>query len=196
MDDILVEFTDLLKTRLRKGVLTTEDSIRYTFFAALLNATGLRSEDVIVEFPHPTIPGARVDTWLPNFRGTDVALEFKYDRDIPSGKNAPRTQRAGAIFKDLYRLLLVVEDTGAKGVFVYVATEEMASYLRNPGNGLHDFFELARDATFRIDERLFLDRATTFRKTAGRVFSATLTGLLSTSLVRNHEVRAYEVGCG
>jgi hypothetical protein len=47
------------------------------------------------------IAGALVDTWIPVL-GT--ALEFKYDRDIPSGRNTPHTQKAGTIFHDFFRL--------------------------------------------------------------------------------------------
>lgn len=134
-----------------------------------------------------------MDAWLPDFRGADVALEFKYDRSFPSGNNAPRTQRAGAIFMDLHKLLLCVDQTNVKGVFIYVATVEMTAYLKNPSNGLRDLFELPSGSTLRIDERLIQGRATTFQKAAGQEFSATLTGLLAASLGCDHVLRAYEV---
>ena len=69
-----------------------------------------------------------------------TAIEFKYDRTIPSEKNAPRTQKAGKIFNDLRRLAML----DAKGVFVYLTDREMGTYLSNPANGLSDFFLLLR----------------------------------------------------
>ena len=94
---IFKQFSTLLGERFALGVFTTEDSIRYTFYTALLSSGGLKHTDVILEHPHPVIPGAK-DTMI---RGTDerspVAVEFKYDRGNPGGKNQNRTQRAAAV---------------------------------------------------------------------------------------------------
>lgn len=91
-------FAELLGRRLTKGVFTTEDSVRYTFFTALLEWERLAPEDIVLEHRHPTIASALIDTWIPQLNGAGFAFEFKYDRDIPSGKNSPRTQRAGKKF--------------------------------------------------------------------------------------------------
>ena len=64
MKDIFAEFAQLLRKRFGQGVYTTEDSIRYTFFAALLAKSDLEAQDVVLEYPHPQIPGAEVDTLL------------------------------------------------------------------------------------------------------------------------------------
>jgi len=56
------QFSTLLGERLGLEVFTTEDSIRYTFYTALLSSTGLKHTDVILEHPHPVIPGAEIDT--------------------------------------------------------------------------------------------------------------------------------------
>ena len=80
MQDIFAEFAQLLRKRFGQGVHTTEDSIRYTFFAALLAKSDLEAQDVVLEYPHPQIPGAKVDTLLTSDRGAPVVIEFKYDR--------------------------------------------------------------------------------------------------------------------
>ena len=46
-------------------MFTTEDSIRYSFFAALMQSEGVSPSDVIQEFPHTKIMNAKVDTYIP-----------------------------------------------------------------------------------------------------------------------------------
>jgi len=55
------EFQALLGQRLLSGIYTTEDAVRYTFFAALLRQA-VDPKMVAMEYPHPTTRNARVDT--------------------------------------------------------------------------------------------------------------------------------------
>ena len=48
MTQAIAAFVPLLKTRLSASIFTTEDSVRYTFFAALLHA-GVQPEQVVLE---------------------------------------------------------------------------------------------------------------------------------------------------
>ena len=57
--------------------------------------------DIIMEYPHNRIKNAQVDTYIPNYEGKEVIIEFKYDRALPSGKNAPQPQKAGKHFNDM-----------------------------------------------------------------------------------------------
>ena len=52
MKDIFAEFAQLLRKRFGQGAYTTEDSIRYTFFAALLVKSDFEAQDVVLEYPH------------------------------------------------------------------------------------------------------------------------------------------------
>ena len=72
-------FNDQLFTRLEKNTFTTEDSVRYTFFACLMKHTALATHDIVLEFPHNTLDGAEIDTYLPDYLGSEVIIEFKYD---------------------------------------------------------------------------------------------------------------------
>jgi hypothetical protein len=47
-----VEFGRLLNERLSLGVLTTEDTIRYTLYFALTTTGGLKHTDLTLESPH------------------------------------------------------------------------------------------------------------------------------------------------
>ena len=183
------DFAGLLKVRLDGRVPTTEDSVRYTFFAALLR-NGVAPDEVVLEFPHPRIPRAEVDTWMPDFHGTAVAMEFKYDRDLPGGKNPPKTQKAGAVFKDLRRLRLLADV--ASCYLVYVTTREMDVYFRNPSNGHEQFYDLLPGNSVRIGESYFAGKPQTLLRTLGGTFDARVTGVMKRSL-GSHSLRVYRV---
>ena len=61
MDEIFKRFVELLDRRFSQRVTVTEDSIRYTMFAAMLES-GMQPEDVVLEYPHPAIPRATITT--------------------------------------------------------------------------------------------------------------------------------------
>lgn len=188
----LAHFAELLERRLHQRVFTTEDAVRYTFFAAINHALELNPHDITLEQPHPTISGARIDTYFTLPEGTKVAAEFKYDRPIPNQSNAPRTQKAGHLLKDLFRLARL-ESANTLNVFVYLATTEMKTYLQNPSNGLADFFNLVEGGTLRIDDAYLSARATTLRGAAGEAIPWIVQGMLSRKLPEGHELRAYAV---
>ena len=154
MKTVFSQFADLLDARFRNDIHTSEDAVRYTLFASMLYQD-IPADSLSFEYPHPTIDGAKIDTWFQKDGEKPIAIEFKYDRVIPSGRNQPRTQKAGSVFHDLYRLLLVNTSIGATCYFVYVTTAEMAAYFTNPGNGHNAFFELLPSASIDIQSDYF-----------------------------------------
>lgn len=190
---VLVKFTELLARRLGGGVYTTEDAVRYSFFVGLIETLGLNPEDIVLEYDHDKIARAKIDTWIPAFAGRAYAIEFKYDRLIPSQKNQPRTQKAGQIIKDLFRLAQIFSPNAIEAVFIYLTSREMAGYLSNPHNGLADLFELELGASLPIDEGYLSGRANTLQRAAGSVVPCTVDALHSCSLPNEHELRAYGV---
>ncbi len=192
MIEIFEEFGNLLDERFNRGVVTTEDSVRYTFFAALLKA-GVTPDQVVLEYPHPEIDRAKIDTWLPSYKEGSVALEFKYDRDPPGGKNQPKTQKAGHVFKDLRRQILVAKEIGVRSYFVYVTSEEMAVYFRNPNNGHAKFWDLESGQEITIDERYLSNKPKTFLNALGRAFQAKIVGVVHRTLSSSTYIRVYEV---
>jgi hypothetical protein len=88
---IFEQFASLLNTRLSNAVITTEDSVRYSFYAAILYSGILQPHEMIMEFPHPEIPNAEVDTYIPAKESNlPEVFELKYHRQVPNGKNSPR----------------------------------------------------------------------------------------------------------
>jgi len=94
-------------------------------------------------------------------------FEFKYDRAIPSEKNAPRPQKAGKVFADIFRLALAKPKSDSKRYLVYVTDGEMATYLMNTQNRLSDFFNLEPNDQLVVDSKYVEGHCETFVKTAG-----------------------------
>ncbi len=158
-------FVHLLAERLERGVLTTEDSVRYTFFAAMLES-GTRPHDVVLEYPHPAIPGARVDTVTLDENGEPKdAFEFKYHRRNPGGRNQPLPQQAGAVFADIRRLAHF--EAPEIRCLVYLTDDEMECYWTNPSNGLDTLFNVPPDEKTGIDRAFMAQRSATLQKSAG-----------------------------
>ncbi len=192
MSKAVAEFLGLLRHRFDVGVLTTEDSIRYTFFAALLR-TDVRPEQVVLEYPHPSIRRARIDTVIVGAdRSPKIAIEFKYDRANPGGTNQPMPQKAGATFADFVRLLKLPWQIGR--YLVYLTDEELAGYLANPRNGLSEVFGLREGTHLKLRSDFFRDRSATFLDSMGEwPGPATLYGIASANLPQDHYLRIYEI---
>ena len=164
MNEVWQVFSSLIDERLSSGAFTTEDSVRYTFFLALLKAGFCDHTDILLEMPHPTIQKAEVDLFIrPIGNRPATAFEFKFDRPIPCGKNAPRTQKAGAVFKDLLRLARVPRSVAPQRFFIYLAANEMTDYFRNPQNRLRSFFELPEGEVYPITPEFVQGQAATFQ---------------------------------
>jgi hypothetical protein len=193
MKEVLEEFSTLLGERLSK-TYTTEDSVRYTFFAAILKRTNIAPYEIILEYPHPKIPRARVDTYISSSSGRKgLVVEFKYDRQIPSGRNVPRPQKAGKLFNDFYRLTQFHADPNPTLWSVYLTDSEMASYLRNERNGLMDFFELPIGEVLRIDKDYISTKSDTFQKEIGEAFNTQIKCMWNEKMPKQHELRVYEI---
>jgi hypothetical protein len=194
MKEVLEKFSILLRNRLGSKILSTEDSIRYTFFAALLKKTNIASNEIIFEYPHPKISGAKIDTYIPStLERRGLILEFKYDREIPSGKNSPRPQKAGKLFNDIYRLTKFDVDPRATLWFIYLTDSEMATYLRNERNGLVDFFELPFGSILRVDEKYISSKSSTFQGAVGGFFNADIKSIWTEEMPNRHMLRIYEI---
>jgi hypothetical protein len=193
MKNVWEEFAYLLDRRFKVDVITTEDSVRYTFFAALLRQKLAEPEEVILELPHPKIARAEIDTWIVRRNDCPIAIEFKYDRQIPSGHNSPRPMKAGKLFNDLFRLALICQPGKTLCYFVYLTDSEMASYLQNKANGLADFFDCTPVSPLFVGQVYIEGKSTTFQTQAGEITPLSLVSVHSQSLPKQHELRVFEV---
>lgn len=195
VDEAFKLFSELLEERFNREIFTTEDSVRYTLFHCLTKCMNLNPSDIILEQAHPTIPRAEIDMHiLPNKEVQEIFFEFKYDRAIPSEKNAPRPQKAGKIFADIFRLASIKSTASNKRYFVYVTDSEMATYFMNTPNRLSDFFNLTLKGHLVVDSKYVNNHCETFVKSAGvNVAPCELICKLSKKANDDIWIRIYEI---
>lgn len=176
-------------------MITTEDSVRYTFFYCLTAHWNVDPSDIVLEYPHPRISGAAVDTYvMPRNAQLGVAFEFKFDRRIPSGRNLPRPQKAGKVFADIFRLATFNTGNDVQLFFVYVTDDEMAAYLQNPSNQLADFFGMVPGQQLVIDRRYIVKHSTTFVNAVGNnIIDCDVICRLNRKLSSSFWLRVYEI---
>jgi hypothetical protein len=189
---VLNDFAALLSVRFSRNVFTTEDSIRYTLYASLLRS-GISPDRIIVEHRHPAIPGAEVDTVILDAAGNlAAAIEFKYNRPIPSGRNLPLPQAAGNLFRDIFRLAAF--KNVAFRYFVYLTSRELAQYLSNSARGLDCFFDLPEGKEIALDEAVFKNCPQTFhRQMERRTDNVKLRSLISKPCPGENFLRVYRI---
>lgn len=190
-------FSDLLKDRFNDNIYTTEDSVRYLFFSALLNHSEIFPNEVILEYPHPEYGKKKVDTYIPAKNGRHgMVAEFKYDRKIPSEKNKPRPHAAGKLFADISRLACFnAGNNNTKRYFIYLTDGEMLRYLGNPKNGLKWFINGTVGDKINLDSSLFIRLSRTFNESAGEIFPGTSITPVFNDELPHHILRIYEVNC-
>jgi hypothetical protein len=196
IDEILQQFARLLEDRFSKQVYTTEDSIRCTLSYCLTTYGEIHPSDVIFEYPHPLIPGAEVDTYIPQrSERTGLVFELNFDREIPSGRNLPRTQRAGKVFADIFRLALFEPDNiNLRRYFIYVTDKEMATYFQNPSNQLNDFFNQMPGEILKIDRNYTEKHPNSFIKAIGNdIIDCKVVCCLNRDFESEIWVRVYEI---
>ena len=199
------EFTILLKERFKKDVPTTEDSIRYTFFHCLMKSGQYVPSDVIVEFPLKDSLGQnadgsirkiheKIDTYIPPSDGKyGLAFEFKYDRKIPSGKNSPKTQNAGSVLKDIFRLATFKPEENLHRYFIYITKKGMATYFNNPKNNLDVFFNLSQGSVYSLSSEAYNAMPLTRRKIADTFVPCSIIGVFKSDDAPNFWLRIYEI---
>jgi hypothetical protein len=94
-------FFEKLNKRFKKYdiIKISEDCIRYDFFISLSSI--IDTSDIILEYPHKN---EKIDCVVKYPSNKLEAVEFKFFRPIPSGKNKPQTQLLGQLFKDFFKL--------------------------------------------------------------------------------------------
>ncbi len=193
--DVLDRFANLLMVVMRRQERMSEDGIRYCLFTSIRERLGVGDAEIVIEHRHPKIKGVRLDCFLPASPKHGAAVwELKYDRAIPSGGNQPRSNKAGSLLNDFFRLAAVDEPQDLERIVIYLTDAEMASYFRNPRNGLDALFDLGAGAKFRIDANLLASRAPSVRnKIKVPVLPCYAVGKFATGLSARNELRLWEV---
>lgn len=187
-------FESLLEERFKIDKNISEDTIRYLFFSSLILSNSAKPNDIFLEYPHPQIDKAKIDTYI-NFKNEkpNWIIEFKFDREIPSKKNSPRTMKAGKLFNDLYRLKTCNINENSRYFFIYVTDPEMFYYLNNENNGLKSFFNLQVERNLHINNFYLEGKSKTFEDQFPKNFSCNIKSLYSKDFNNNYFVRIYEI---
>lgn len=188
--EIFATFAALLDRRFVASVFTTEDSIRYTFFAALLDA-GVQPEEVEIESPHPQRPRARIDTYI-RARGDEpgAAFEFKYAKESEVFA-LPRPMIAGSLLHDLQRLADFKPDAALDRYFVFATGPAIHNYLRRESNGLACWYDTA-DAPIDLNDALLAPLSKTLRASAGSMHCHSRV-VFAKELSGNHWLKIWQV---
>ena len=158
---------DPISRALARGIMYGEDMLRYKVFSALPEC-GIDADRLTLEYPHPAIKGAKVDTVILNdaiFRGMifpETAIEFKYHRKSAAG-DMPRAMKAGELVNDFVRLR---DFKGVNHYVVYLSDEVMIKHMRKPKNGLSALLDPWRERTIP-DDGMLAKEAKGFSPAAG-----------------------------
>lgn len=193
--DVLTHFQELLRERLMTPSKLTEDSVRYSLHVSLQREAGITGSEIVVGYDHPKIPRAKIDSFFPTSETHGAAAwELKYDRAIPSGKNQPRSNKAGALLNDFFRLAAFDGPPDLERVVVYLSDSEMASYFRNRRNGLDGLFDLPVGGRFTINSNLLRPLAPSVtKKIKAPIVPCNAVAKWAVSLPREHALRVYNV---
>ena len=193
LSNIFKKFDDLLGERLSKGIVTTEDSIRYLFFYCLSVIGGINPNKVVLEYPYSSIARAKLDTLiLPDGERDGVAFEFKYDRKNVSGRNKPRSMQAGKVFADIYRLYMF-DAVDSDKYLVYVTDDEMDKYYKNRRNGVDGFYNLDMGEVFVVDQSFISSKSKTFQENAGEYVDPVTVEKAYNGKGRSYWIKIYRV---
>jgi hypothetical protein len=191
---VFERFADLLDHRLSRGILTTEDSVRYTFFYALTETLKLHPTEVVLEHPHPVLPGSKkIDVLISAApQRPTIALEFKYDRNN-SDHNKARTKQAAAVVTDVFRLARMPASVAALKYLVYLTDPEMESHFLSPKNRLSELIDAGAQG-HRLTPGIFSGHSKTFREGLGEFETeCRITGVLSKRLAADHSLRVFGI---
>lgn len=191
---VFERFAELLDHRLSRKIMTTEDSVRYTFFYALTETLKLHPTDVILEHPHPALPGSKkIDVLISAARQRPtIALEFKYDRN-KSDHNKARTKQAAAVVADVFRLARMPADAAGLKYLVYLTDPEMEAHFLSPKNRLSDLID-AGGQGHRLVPGIFSEHSDTFREGLGSFETeCSIAGVFKKRLAENHSLRVFQV---
>ncbi|MFX0173530.1 MAG: hypothetical protein ACFE9L_16690 [Candidatus Hodarchaeota archaeon] len=156
-------FSDYLRFRFKENRRTTEDSIRYTLFHSFITKLDLNPTDFEFEVDHPKFSGKKLDTVIASNQITNgMVFEFKYDHSIPSEASINTTNRAGAIFADIFRIAqYLAVNNDQQGYFVYLTDEIMKNYFQNSAQ-LRSFFNLSQGKTLPLNAKDILSYRKSF----------------------------------
>lgn len=181
----------------------TEDSVRYSFFCAILETTDIKQHEVILELPHPddkNFKGKEVDMHVqaPHKLTDDLYIEFKFHRKSgKSNHHSPRPLKAGSLFKDFSRLSSVknIKEGQGRCFVIYLTDNEMANYFGRSKykKRYSDFWNPDLGSSFNYDEKFRVGLPKTFVKASEELHEAKIDVIFSRQIGAEHHLRVFEI---
>jgi hypothetical protein len=184
---------DRLEDRIARKQHLTEDSVRYSFFAAALQTTTIQQHEIILERPHhhPEFEGKEIDMHIqPSTERPELYVEFKFHRK--TGSASPTPLKAGSLFKDFSRLSSIATDQ-SHCLVIYLTDFEMAEYFKNKADTYSNFWRVPTEGTFIYDDTFINNTTDTFKKASGILHKANVRVEFSAELTENYHLRIFEV---
>lgn len=130
-------FQNELSDRLKEGIFTSEDNVRYCFVDFVKNKFKLSNKDIILEEKYKNLkqysniinPSSNLELdahFILHKKPNNIFVEIKYNKDEDEPTS---TENVGSIVNDLIRLSSIKEE-GLK-ILVYVFESKMYKYLLN-----------------------------------------------------------------
>lgn len=184
-------FTEFLEKRIASSQHLTEDSVRYSFFSAVLQTTPIEQHELILELPHPKYPEQAIDTYVAAADDRpELFFEFKFHRT--SGSKSPTPQKAGSLFKDVARLASL-HSNGRRCVVIYLTCSEMATYFEKNEAAYSAFWRQATGSEFIYDKAFLAKTSSTFQKESGEYHAARVRVEFSKELTCGYHLRIFDV---
>ena len=161
---------DPISRALERGILTSEDMLRFKVLSALLECR-VDPDRLILEYPHPAMKGKKVDAVIRDAEIAsdkivpETAIEFKYHHKYDNS-DFVYAMHAGQLFYDFARLR---DFTGVNRRYVvYLTDDVMLKHVEKRENGLSALLDSPREHTILNDDiRARAKKAKDFRKYAG-----------------------------
>lgn len=183
-------YANFLKDRLSTKQHLTEDSVRYSFFFAALETTGIQQHEIILELPHPhpKFESKEIDTYiLPTASRMEHYIEFKFHRSARSTSAKP--QKAGSLFKDFGRLA-AVKTQQSRCLVVYLTDAEMAEYFDKHRIAFSAFWDQQMGSSFPYDEHFISNTRNTVKNVCGEVHPAEIFVAYSLALPNGYHLKS------
>ena len=124
----LVAFGDQFRAQIdNAGPPSSEHAVHFCLALGFQAAYDLAPGSIVFEKP---LNQGRLDLWVVPL---DIAVEVKYRRPIPSGRNLPATQLFGSLLADCNKIARAYVRSR---LVVYVSDESGINYLYRTGRGL------------------------------------------------------------
>lgn len=186
------QFATYISARIASGQHLTEDSVRYSFFLALLLTTDIKQHELILELPHPSYPGKEIDTYVIPAEGRPgMYVEFKFHRS--SKASSPKPQKAGGLFKDMARMASLASAT-TRCLVVYLTCPEMATYFDSKSGAYSSFWRNEIGSEFQYDGAFLENTSPTFRKVVGDLpFAQVRVEYTASAIEGQYQLRVFNI---